>query len=240
MVYILRIAASVLQQFITIVFHFLTGNSFQRIPPPSLTSRTMKNIVILGGSYAGISTAHRILKQATKLGPFKITLVSPNTHFYWNMASPRGIVPGQITEEKLFLPIAPGFQRHPPGRFEFILASAESLDVEAKKVEISGSTGNQTLDYDFLILATGSHTRGGTPFKGLGSTEATKEALHDFQARVKNAESIVVAGAGVTGVEVAGELAFEYGRQKKIILVSLDVSTILTHNATTIFLARTA
>ncbi|MCJ1328911.1 hypothetical protein MMC10_005588 [Thelotrema lepadinum] len=186
----------------------------------------MKNIVILGGSYAGISTAHRILKQATKLGPFKITLVSPNTHFYWNMASPRGIVPGQITEEKLFLPIAPGFQRHPPGRFEFILASAESLDVEAKKVEISGSTGNQTLDYDFLILATGSHTRGGTPFKGLGSTEATKEALHDFQARVKNAESIVVAGAGVTGVEVAGELAFEYGRQKKIILLASG-STIL-------------
>ena len=180
----------------------------------------MKNIVIFGGSYAGISTAHRILKQAAKLGPFKITLVSPNTDFYWNIASPRGLIPGQLTDEKLFQPITAGFNQYPVSQFEFVLAYAESLDVEAKVVGVSSSGGKKTLDYDFLILASGSHTKGGTPFKGLGSTEATRDALHDFQDRVRKAETIVIAGAGVTGVEVAGELGFEYGRQKKIILVS--------------------
>lgn len=75
------------------------------------------------------------------------------------------------------------------------------------------------LDYDFLILATGSRTGEHTPFKSLGSTEDTKATLHEFQAQVKNSSTIVVAGAGITGVEVAGELGFEYGQRKKVYLV---------------------
>jgi len=180
----------------------------------------MKNIVILGGSYGGVSTAHRILKQAPSTNPFKITLVSPNTHVYWNMASPRGLIPGQLKDEQLFQPIAAGFEQYSVNRAEFILASADHLDLEAKKVKLCGLTGRQTLDYDFLILATGSHTKEPTPFKELGSTQATADSLHDFQERVGQAKTIVIAGAGVTGVEVAGELGYEYGIQKKIILVS--------------------
>jgi apoptosis-inducing factor 2 len=219
MLSILRLIASTCQQTINLVFHFLTANYFIQIHDPRITSRTMKNIVILGGSHAGISTAQRILKQSAKIGLFKIILVSPNTHYYWNLASPRAVVPGQLTDEQLFKPIAAGFSQYPASKFEFILASAEHLDIEAKKVWISSSTGKETLDYDFLVLATGSHTKENTPFKELGSTEATKDALHKFQARVKEAKSIVIAGAGPSGVEIASELGFEYGRQKEIILV---------------------
>ncbi|OBT54308.1 hypothetical protein VE04_05937 [Pseudogymnoascus sp. 24MN13] len=183
----------------------------------------MKNIVILGGSYAGVSTAHRILKQATNTTPFKITLISPNTDFYWNIASPRGIIPGQIEDDKLFQPISAGFDQYPAGQFEFVVGYAESLDVDAKKVRVSN---NIILDYDLLILATGTNDREGMPFKGVGSTQATKDALHGFQAKVAKAETIVVCGAGVTGVEVAGELAFEYGQTKKIILLGSG-STVL-------------
>ncbi|OBT86209.1 hypothetical protein VE02_06231 [Pseudogymnoascus sp. 03VT05] len=176
----------------------------------------MKNIVILGGSYAGVSTAHRILKQATNSIPFKITLVSPNTHFYWNIASPRGIIPGQIEDEKLFQLISAGFDQYPAGQFEFVVGYAESLDVDAKKVKVSNGI---ILGYDFLILATGTNDKEGMPFKGVGSTQATKDALHGFQEKVATAKAIVVCGAGVTGVEVAGELGFEYGQTKKIILL---------------------
>jgi hypothetical protein len=35
------------------------------------------------------------------------------------------------------------------------------------------------------------------------------------------AKTIVVAGGGVTGCETAGELAYEYGRQKEIIFVGI-------------------
>lgn len=188
----------------------------QTASPSAFAPQTMRHIVVLGGSYAGISTAHRILKQSAKSAPLKITLVSPNTHFYWSMASPRGVVPGQIADEKLFQPIAAGFSKYSAAQFECILAKAERLDLEAKQVNISSG---ETLEYDYLIVATGSRTREHTPFKGLGTTEETRDTLHEFQSEVKEAKSIVIAGAGVTGVEAAGELAFEYGREKKIVLV---------------------
>jgi NADH dehydrogenase FAD-containing subunit len=129
------------------------------------------------------------------------------------------LVPGQIPDEKIFQAIAPGFKQYPSDRFEFINASAESLNVETKKVTITGPTGQQALSYDILILATGSNTKEDAPFKGNGTTEATKDALHVFQNKVKQAQNIYIAGAGATGVETAGEIAFEHGKQKKITLV---------------------
>jgi NADH dehydrogenase FAD-containing subunit len=44
-------------------------------------------------------------------------------------------------------------------------------------------------------------------------------AWHDLQTKVKVANDIVIAGAGPTGVEVAGELAAKFGKLKKITLV---------------------
>ncbi|KAJ9611723.1 hypothetical protein H2200_004907 [Cladophialophora chaetospira] len=214
----------------------LSGKAIQQ-PAPHLVPSTMKHIVILGGSYGGISTAHRILKQYTKLEPFKITLVSPNTHFYWSMAAPRGLVPKQLTDEQLFRPIAAGFDRYTVDQFELVVASAEAVDVENKTVEVSGPSEKRTIPYDFLILATGSRTNGDTPLKCLGSTQATKDSLHELQARIAEARTITVAGAGVTGVEVAGELAYEYGRKKEIILIASE-ATILDETPASV--AKTA
>ena len=227
MSYFLQLAWRTLGTSFNKAFHFLTSNYFRHLPfgNPSLESRTMpaKSVLILGGSFAGVSTVHRILKQAGKQGAsVKVTLVSPNSHFYWNLAVPRALIPGQIPDEKIFQSIAEGFKQYPAGQFEFIVASAKNLDVENKKVELEffGSAGGRTLDYDFLVLATGTQTKAETPLKTIFSTEATKERLHGLQAEINKAKTIVLAGAGPTGVEIAGELAFEYGQRKKIILVS--------------------
>ncbi len=110
-----------IQSTLSTIFHYLTASYFQQTPGSDLSSRTMKNIVILGGSFAGISSAHRILKQAGKSAPLKITLVSPNTHFYWSMAAARGLVPGQISDEDLFRPIAEGFKQYPVFPLLFLL-----------------------------------------------------------------------------------------------------------------------
>ena len=184
----------------------------------------MKNIVILGSSFAGVSTAHRLLKQAPKTGDVKVTLVGPNTHIFWNLAAPRAIVPGQFSDEKIFGAIAPGFKQYTADRFEFLLGTAERLDLDSKNVFVATGKGEKVIGYDILILATGTRTKGDIPFKGRGSYEATRDALHDFQSKVKKANSIVVGGAGATGVETAGELAFEYGKQKTITLVCFHSS----------------
>jgi NADH dehydrogenase FAD-containing subunit len=178
----------------------------------------MKTVVVLGGSFAGVSTAHRILKKNPDV---KITLVSPDTHIFWNLAGPRGIIPGGFADDKLFAPFAPGFKQY-GDRYEFVLGTAESLDIQSKKVVVATPAGESVvLEYDAVILATGSRTAGDVPYKSKGSYEKTRDVLHEFQEKVKNAKSIVVGGAGSTGVETAGELGYEYGSTKKITLVSL-------------------
>ncbi|ESZ92491.1 hypothetical protein SBOR_7116 [Sclerotinia borealis F-4128] len=181
----------------------------------------LKNILILGGSYAGVSTAHRILKQSVKAGlSVKITLVSPNTHVYWNIASIRAIILGEMSDEKVFSSIATGFKQYTADEFEFIVGTAEQLDVDNKTVVVSGDSGRSSLTYDFLILATGSRTKEDSPFKGRGSYQDSLDLLHDWQSKVESASSIYVAGAGATGVETAGELGFAYGSSKDITLIA--------------------
>jgi NADH dehydrogenase FAD-containing subunit len=214
--FIFTLLSNIIQRALLVIFR-TSSRSLQSTP----RATAMKHIVVLGGSYAGITTAHRILKHVDRLGSFKVTVVAPNSEFYWNMASPRAIIPGQFSDDQLFEPIAAGFAQYPADQFEFVLASAEKLNVEAQKVMITGADGERTLDYDYLIVATGSRTRTNSPFKTLDSTEETKKVLHSYQESVQKAKTIVVAGAGVTGVEIAGELGAQYGHQKDIILVNL-------------------
>lgn len=181
----------------------------------------MKTILILGGSFAGISTAHRLLKQQPK-GSIKIILVSPNTHAYWIIASPRAMIAGQIPEEKVFMSIATGFQQYSSSQFQFVVGTAELLDTDAKNVKIATEGGYKTIGYDIAILATGSSMKSDLPFKPKGSTDVMKGEIRKYQRLISNANNIVVGGAGVTGVETAGELAFEYRSSKTVTLVSLS------------------
>ena len=231
--------AGYLYESLLAVFHWLTAYYFQSMTPDSSISASapMKNIVIVGGSFSALHTAHRTLKNAKSvLGAkgrqtkFKVTLVSRDSHFYWNLASPRAIIPGQFTDEQMSQPIAEGFQKYSKaGQFEFVLASITGLDAEAKRVELVGvgddedDKSRRMLDYDFLVLATGASQKASeVPFKSMGSTEATMTALHAMQNCVGRAKTVVVVGAGPTGVETAAEIKFAYGDKKKVILVGPD------------------
>ncbi|KAJ4246299.1 hypothetical protein NW762_013650 [Fusarium torreyae] len=185
-------------------------------------SQKTKHIVIIGGSFAGVKTAHRFLKDAAKknVGPHKVTLISRDTHFFWNIAAPRAIIPGSIPDEKLFQSIAAGFSQYGSDKFEFVLGTATGIDVNNKQVTVYRAGQETPIGYDYLLIGTGSRTSAGSPYKSRGSTEATREFLHAFQKRVGEAKSIIVAGAGPTGVETAGELANEYGSKKEITLAS--------------------
>ncbi|KAL3490617.1 putative apoptosis-inducing factor [Aspergillus germanicus] len=221
---------SLFQSLFILPFHFFTLNYFIQPQLAPTKPAEMKNIVIIGGSYAGLSTAHQILKQTTKStsSPVKITLISRDTHLYWNLAAPRAVVSAkEVPDEKIFVPIAEGFKQYPKGMFELVTGSAVGVDATSKVVSVSvageGQPGEKTrieISYDTLVLCTGSDTKVATPFKSRGSTEATKSALHEYQRLIKAAKKILVAGAGPTGVETAGELAFEYGSAKRIILAS--------------------
>jgi apoptosis-inducing factor 2 len=185
-----------------------------------------KNIIILGASWAGVPLAHHLLKHTVPLVPgLKVILVSPNSALYCNIAVVRGLLPDTFTDDQMFLPIKPAFEKYPASHFEFVLGAAQSIDPAKNTVTVGIQGGKtQTLSYDQLVIATGSSFRGNLPFKGLGSTEDTKAALHAWQEKVEAAKSIIVAGGGATGVELAGELGYAYARtgQKQITLVTSD------------------
>jgi apoptosis-inducing factor 2 len=180
-----------------------------------------KTVVILGAGWAGLPLAHKLLKYTLpKVEDLKVILVSPNTHFYWNLAAVRGVIPGAFTDDQLFLPIQPGFARYPDANFQFILGKASDIYPDNNTVEITQNNGNiSSLSYNQLVIATGSKILSDLPFKLVGTQEETLKALHALQQQIAAAKSIVIAGAGPTGVETAGEIAAHYGAKKEITLI---------------------
>lgn len=192
-----------------------------------------KTIVILGGAYGGLHVAHYLLKNEEDV---KVILVSKSSHMYWCIASVRAIVPGQFQEDQYFGSLATALGRYPQDRAELVIGSAEAVDVVAKTVTVAvtaadGSNGSdRTIAYDHLVLATGARVRepqpeaaAGSlgPWKGsAGTFEDDAASVRALQAKVQAAKRIVVVGGGSTGVEVAGELGYEYGTTKEIILLA--------------------
>ncbi|KAK4220829.1 apoptosis-inducing factor B [Podospora fimiseda] len=178
-----------------------------------------KTILILGGSLAGLHTAHALLKKP--IPQTKIILVSKNSHFFWNIASVRAIIPNQIPDDEILRPLSSALSRYPSDSYELVIGSATSADFATNSVTIQVGTEDRVITYDHLVLATGArYADGSTPWKASSSYEAILSTLHDTASKAAKAQHIVVAGAGATGVEVAGELAYEWGKQKEIILLS--------------------
>ncbi|KAF2702836.1 FAD/NAD(P)-binding domain-containing protein [Pleomassaria siparia CBS 279.74] len=184
------------------------------------------DVVVLGGSFAGLSVAHHFLDNIIhQLSTFegaptyRIVLVSPSTHLYWNICAPRAAVsPHLINEEAVFVPIEPAFSRHPFTEFNFMQGSAVVVDASARKVKIDGrsnthnrNSGTQTISYHALIIATGTSSHSPL-FKLHGTHEDTLTELRQFHQKLESARSIMIVGGGPSGVETAGQLATYYNR----------------------------
>lgn len=186
-------------------------------------------IVILGAGLAGVPLAHHLLKHTPASVGLRVVLVSPNDEMLWVYATVRAILPDKFGHDKIFLPFEPAFAKYSRSKFEHILGTAQSLDPEANRVVVLPKDAEkelqqQTIQYDTLIIATGSSFKEDMPFKNLADTAATKKEIDSLRDNIAAARSIVVAGAGQTGVEVAGELGQEYGLAgtKEITLIADD------------------
>jgi NADH dehydrogenase FAD-containing subunit len=165
-----------------------------------------QTLVILGAGIGGLPLAHHVLRFTSPKAPnLRVILVSPDTHFYWTLASPRAILSEDFTDQ-LFLPLTPAFASY-GDKIELVHGKATVLDPKRNSVVVSlADGGSREIIYDAVVVATGSRDAQGMPWKALDSTEATKKVLHGLKHKIDEAKTIVIAGAGPTGVEVAGEL----------------------------------
>ncbi|TRX89076.1 hypothetical protein FHL15_009993 [Xylaria flabelliformis] len=184
-----------------------------------------KTVVVLGAGMAGLPIAHYLLrKTSTQHTDLRVVLVSPHDTFYWKIASVRFALPDQMTEDKYMYPLAEQFTSYPTEKFELVIGAAETLDPEQNTVGIRVGDGElRSIEYHTLVVATGSRYREDMPWKEVGTSEQTRASLAKLRVQIRDARSIVVAGAGLTGVEFAGELGSAYAKSglKEITLVGV-------------------
>ena len=170
-----------------------------------------KNIVILGGSYSGVSTAHYLLKHVIPQLPdqtsYQVIIVSTSPQAMCRPACPRAMISDEMFPQgKLFVNISKQFEQYPEGRFRYIHGTAVDLDHSSRVVSVSSvAEAIGKIDYHALVVATGASTP--SPLLGLNrDAEHLQSSWTAFRTALRTAKNIVVAGGGPAGVETAGEL----------------------------------
>jgi len=176
-------------------------------------------IVILGANLGGVNTTHYlhrqifpILKKLDASLQFHVTVVSPNSHFFFKIAAPRALTKADvIPNDDIFKSLVKAFEQY-GGANTFIQGKAVGLgQKDGKKtveVELVGG-GHQTLKYDTLFIATGT-TSASALWTVHDNHEASIDALKNTQGLLSQVKSVLIAGAGPVGVETAGEIAFAH------------------------------
>jgi len=104
----------------------------------------MKKVLILGGGFAGIQTAIQLQKS----GRFKVTLVSDRDYLYLYPIS-IWVPVRQIDFNNTKVPLAKIMDKYP---FEVIIDSVKEIHAASRQVVCA----NQTLSYDYLVVAFGA------------------------------------------------------------------------------------
>jgi NADH dehydrogenase FAD-containing subunit len=189
-------------------------------------SKSHHEFVILGANFAGLLEAHYILRHIIpplqKINPqtsYHLTIISPNTHFYFKVASPRALAgEGLVPFEKLFLPIKPEFASYPLDVYTILRGTGTAIDESTKTITVvTPDSRPQTIQYSTLVLAIG--TTSTSPLWTMpGGHEQTQASIQAFQKSLPQAKTVLIAGGGPAGAETAGEIAHLYPKASVTIL----------------------
>ena len=176
----------------------------------------MKKILVIGGGYGGL----RAIESLAKYKDVEITLIDKNPYHYLQTEA-YGYIAGRFDVHDIAIDLANwchGFK----GRVDFVQGNASYVDFEEKRVSVN----DITLSYDYLIIATGAKTNFFSFIEGLRENSyGVKNLQRAYNFRIKfenliytklqneqgNNEgelNIAVGGAGLSGVEVAAEMAY--------------------------------
>lgn len=172
----------------------------------------MVHFVIAGGSFAAVAA----LKTITSVVPnVKVTVVSMSSHPFYSVAAPRLVVKPELADKTLF--DLKGTVAKYGSNSKFIHGEVVGSDIEAGTVTFKTGSEEETIEFDYLVLATGSRTVNDV-FKGGKTSVEVKERIEKVSREAKQAKKIVIIGGGATGVELAGELGEHYGKAKEIVI----------------------
>ncbi|MEU8900113.1 FAD-dependent oxidoreductase [Nocardia sp. NPDC048505] len=169
------------------------------------TQTTTHRIVVLGAGYTGMLAAIRLARRTRKLD-VRITLVNPSDRFTERLRMHQ-IAAGQELGDHRIPALLEGTG------VEFVQGRATAIDPERRMVRVDDAV---TLPYDELIYALGSSTDTSIvpgAAEHAWTLNDPREA-HRFAERLAavaaRGGAVVVSGGGLTGIEVAAEIAEQY------------------------------
>ena len=172
-----------------------------------------KNVVIVGGGFAGVTLAQRLEKRLPR--EYRLILLSEENYILFS----------PLLSEVVGASIMPGHCVAPIRlllrRSEFLRGRVTAIDGDAKRISFDCGGPNE-LHYDQLVLACGVHANLGMipgmeehafPLKTLGDAlelrnrvmwQLEQAELEEDLERRRRLLSFAVVGGGPSGVEVAG------------------------------------
>ncbi|WP_243720281.1 NAD(P)/FAD-dependent oxidoreductase [Luteimonas aestuarii] len=178
---------------------------------------TRPHVVIVGGGFAGL-WAVRALKSA----PVRITLVDRGNHHLFQPLLYQVATAG-LSAPDIAAPLRQILRRQK--NVVVRMATVSTIDADAKTLELDCDGGNETLAFDYLLLATGAthayfgNERWAAHAPGLKTLDDALDLRRKLLLAFERAESETdpdardawlsfgIIGGGPTGVELAGTLA---------------------------------
>lgn len=176
-------------------------------------TNTKPKVVIIGAGFGGLWAARALAGQ-----PVDVTVVDRN-NYHTFLALLYQVAAAELSAEDIAYPVRSIFRKN--RNIQFMLAHAQRIDLANKRLE----TDNGKLDYDYLIVATGSVSatfgvEGVEEHSYFLKTLEEAVALKNhiiccFEAasrevdedKIKELLTFVIVGGGATGVEYAGALS---------------------------------
>jgi len=176
----------------------------------------LKHIVIIGGGYAGVYALKELIKDKN----IKITLIDKHTYHnlqpeVYDLIANKGTI-ADVTIDLSSL--CSGFD-HPFLEYKNLRVT----DIDYNEKQIS-TTEQETIEFDYLLITVGTRTFFPQNIEGLNNTNDLKKlhkALYfkqnfekqlfnkiEDEAKKCDKTHIAVVGAGLSGVEIAAEMAY--------------------------------
>ncbi|MFD1672062.1 NAD(P)/FAD-dependent oxidoreductase [Agrilactobacillus yilanensis] len=195
----------------------------------------MTDVLILGAGYAGIRAAKVLGKMAPR--DTTITLIDKSP-IHEERTQLHEIAAGTMPANRITFHIAEVI----PNQVHFLQAEVDKINVEAKTVDFKD---HETLSYDYIIVALGFQSEdfglegakeNALPLEDVTTAEYIYQTLERNVANYAASQdhkdlTVIVAGAGFTGIELLGELVHTAAelqtkyRTPKLNIVSVERST---------------
>lgn len=194
-------------------------NDLCNLDSTTMTKQSIGSVIIVGGGPAGTHVAAQLAKACHKT-PIKITVVDRQNYMDWSVASARMLVqPDSMDTYGYALPLNNVYKHLGKDYITFVHSAVQKISSNSVTLE-----NGTILEADVIVIAIGGQYANGSIWKPLPE-HTTKEiriaAFRSLREKVVASKSIIVTGAGPTGVEIAAEIKSEFPNINVILIGTL-------------------